>query len=152
MLSLSRKAEYALIAASHLAKAGDSVVSAREIAARYSVPLPLLMNVLKQLHQRGVLLSVRGARGGYRLARSPQDLTLAQLVDAIDGPLRLVPCVPHAAESDACDISACCPVRSPLNRLHAKLERLLAETTVADLSGDEATAPAVCAESLRVLA
>ena len=69
MLSLTRKTDYALIALSHMAHDPEGCCSAREIATRYRVPLPLLMNILKLLTRRGFAKSARGPHGGYRLVK-----------------------------------------------------------------------------------
>src|SRR5215204_2869123 len=79
MLRLSKKADYALISLGYLAEHPEHVVSAREIAERCQLPLPLLMNLLKVLHQRGILKSVRGASGGYRIASDLGKLSLLEL-------------------------------------------------------------------------
>jgi len=137
MLSLTKKTEYALIAVCHLARARERVISAREIAQTHSIPGPLLMNVLKTLNQSGVLTSVRGARGGYRLAIAPQRLSLADLIEKVEGPVRLVRCVsPDENEvgDDSCGRTSTCPIRQPVQRLHDHLRRFLSGVTVADVA------------------
>ncbi|MGB9625707.1 MAG: RrF2 family transcriptional regulator, partial [Phycisphaerae bacterium] len=76
MLALTKKTEYALIALTCLARAESRWVSAREISAQYGIPLALLMNILKTLAQSGLIRSVRGARGGYVLARPASDISV----------------------------------------------------------------------------
>ncbi len=149
MLSLTKKTEYGLIALCHLARQGNVLNSAREIAERQGVPLPLLMNVLKQLHQAGILQSMRGAAGGYALARDPKDVTLDQVIEAIEGPVRLIQCVdrssPHddgklngtAAHEPVCDLENCCLIRGPLQKLHEQLMRFLEQVTLAEMAGTE---------------
>lgn len=138
MLSLTKKTEYALIALSHLARAGNRVVSAREIADAYGVKLPLLMNVLKVLHQRGFLRSVRGMKGGYTMTHKPGQVSLAQVVAAIEGPARLVKCVSTASGSESCcELLGSCPVRRPVMKLHAVLEAFLTRYTIADVAFDD---------------
>ena len=78
MLTLNRKSDYALISLSHLGRCRGTITSAREIADTYQIPLPLLMNILKQLTREGIIASARGAKGGYRLAVEPADLCGAQ--------------------------------------------------------------------------
>lgn len=140
MLSLTRKTDYALIALTHLAQDLSGCCSAREIATRYRIPLPLLMNVLKQLTQRGLARSVRGPRGGYTLAMAPNTITLNDVVRAIEGPIQLVQCVPshEAAVADAkrtpCDLASCCPIRSPVHLIHDRLVRFLDGVTLADVA------------------
>ena len=84
MLRLSRKADYALISLAYLAEHRTHVVSAREIAGTCQLPLPLLMNILKVLHQKGILRSVRGASGGYQICADLGAMSLFDLSNAVD--------------------------------------------------------------------
>ncbi len=84
MLRLSKKADYALISLADLAEHAGQVISAREIAERCSLPVALLMNILKALHQRGILRSVRGASGGYQIAADLSALSLLDLSNLVD--------------------------------------------------------------------
>src|SRR6516162_3683133 len=85
MLCLSKKSEYALIALGYLAERSGEIVSAREVAERFELPLPLLMNILKSLNRSGWLDSTRGVRGGYRIGRALENVSLHDLIQAIDG-------------------------------------------------------------------
>lgn len=150
MLTLTRKTDYALIALVHLARETQTCCSAREIAMRYHLPLPLLMNLLKLLAQKGLTKSVRGPRGGYTLAQPPDRITLNDVICAVEGPSQLVLCVEHAAdknghaapqfekESQECDLVGCCPVRSPIARIHDRLVEFLSSVTLADIVGQGA--------------
>ena len=139
MLTLTRKTDYALIALTHLAQEPGGCSSAREIAARYHAPLPLLMNVLKLLKERGLARSVRGPRGGYALARPPRQITLSSIIQAVEGPIHLVRCVSQrhgkgsAAGKDACELMPACPVRWSVRRVHHRLIQFLDEMTLADV-------------------
>lgn len=147
MLALTKRTEYALIALHYMLEQGaiaedgkslgtNPPASAREIAERYQVPLPLLMNILKKLSTEGVLVSIRGAKGGYALAVDPKKLTLAGLITVLEGPVALVECAcgPHFDGSAfTCKIAGGCPVRGPLRALHNKLTHFLDSVTVADL-------------------
>src|SRR4051794_17470213 len=79
MIRLSRKADYALISLGYLAERAGRVSSAREIAAACGIPAALLMNILKSLHQQGILTSLRGATGGYTIAVDLQAISLFKL-------------------------------------------------------------------------
>jgi len=136
MLTLTRKTEYAIIAVSHLANAGDKVVSARDIAEQHSVPLPLLMNVLKRLNRTGHVNSVRGARGGYMLALPPGKISLADLIAAVEGPVHLTRCTNTAKTRRVCGLTSTCPVRSSLVKVHQRLYSFLSSVTIADLAFD----------------
>ena len=139
MLAFTRKTDYALIALTHLAQHPDECNSAREIAARYGVPLPLLMNILKQMTQQGLALSVRGPRGGYRLATTPDKISLNDIIGAVEGPVQLVQCVDwyqnkaRGKLKTGCDLMAACPVRPTIHRVHARLVEFLAGVTLADV-------------------
>lgn len=145
MLSLTRKSDYALVALVSLARAAPDKLSAREIAEQFRVPLPLLMNVLTELARHRMISSTRGVKGGYRLARAPEDITLAQLIEAIEGPVRLTLCchddsgeAPESgSDNQECDLVGSCPVRDPVRKVHAILHRFLDEVTLAHLLSDE---------------
>jgi Rrf2 family protein len=149
MLSLTRKTEYAVIAMCHLARSGRKIISARDIAVEHGVPLPLLMNVLKRLNRVGYVNSVRGARGGYLLAVQPSQLSLADLIAAVEGPVHLTRCTNAAKNARRCDLSGTCPVRPSLVKVHHQLQKFLGGVTVADLAFDELhAAPAEFARAI----
>ena len=136
MLGLTRKTDYALIALTHMVRAGDCVSSAREMATCYRMPLPLLMNVLKALTHSGLVRSSRGPKGGYTLAGNAEDITLSQLIDAIEGQPALVQCArDHDEPEQGCDLVDVCPIRSPVHKVHNRLQRFLHEITLADIAG-----------------
>jgi Rrf2 family protein len=144
MLTLTRKTDYALIALAHLAHEPAGFSSAREIAAKYNMPLPLLMNLLKLLAQKGLARSVRGPRGGYTLALPPDKITLTDIIAAVEGPVQLVQCIEHEledggkADDGECKLVACCPVRSPIHRIHDRLVAFLSGITLADIAENTA--------------
>jgi Rrf2 family protein len=141
VLRLSKKADYALIALSYMAAPGQRVVvSARELAERHDLPLELLAKLLQRLVQRGFLTSVQGINGGYRLARTAESISVAQVVDAIDGPLTLTAC---GDTRDACEQFDKCNIRDPLHRLRTRIADALASCTIAELARPEAASPAV---------
>ena len=112
MLRLSKKADYALIAMKHLALRGDRASSsAREIAALYDIPIELMAKVLQRLVRRGLLASHQGTRGGYQLARRPVQISVADVIQAIDGPVTVTAC---STEEGQCEQFAKCNVRDPL--------------------------------------
>ena len=88
MLRLSKKTDYALMAMKHLALHGDrGASSAREIAEQYDIPAELMAKVLQRLVRRGLLVSHQGTRGGYQLARPATLMSVADVIQAVDGPL-----------------------------------------------------------------
>lgn len=134
MLRLSKKADYALIAMAHLAlKNGSS--SAREIAESFDIPTELMAKVLQRLTRRGLLLSQQGTRGGYQLARAAAGISVADVIEAIDGPVSVTACSAHA---DRCGQFAKCNVRDPLWRIREIIVSALAGTTVSELASEQA--------------
>jgi Rrf2 family protein len=137
MFTLTKKTEYALIATCHLAHVGQTVVSARDMSELYGVRLPLLMNVLKVLNHEGILRSVRGARGGYTLAMGPKKITLSRLIEAVEGPPRLVRCALPLEDDRPCELAGKCPVSPPLGKVQRLFGRFLKGVTIADVAFDE---------------
>ncbi len=134
MLRLSKKADYALIAMKHLAVRGpDGSSSAREIAEQYDIPIELLAKVLQRLVRGGLLASHQGTRGGYQLARQPEWISLADVIQAIDGPVTVTAC---SSKDERCDQFAKCNVRDPLWRVRERILAALGECSVADLVAD----------------
>ena len=148
MLLLTRKTDYALLALASLARQAPSGASARSLAERLKLPLPVLRNILKQLTSRGLLKSTRGTRGGYRLARSPNQITLAQLLEIIEGPVRLARCcsVPEGDEEAECQLEESCLIRGNMRKVHASLMQFLDEVTLDQLA-EETHGAGVAAES-----
>ena len=141
MLRLSKKADYALIAMKHLALRGDrGASSAREIAAQYDIPVELMAKVLQRLVRRGLLASHQGTHGGYKLARSPTQISVADVIQAIDGPVTVTAC--SSADEGACEQFAKCNVRDGLWRVRERILAALGECTIAELAMDVPPSPA----------
>ena len=141
MLRLSKKADYALIAMKHLALRGDrGSSSAREIAALYDIPIELMAKVLQRLVRRGLLVSQQGTRGGYHLSRAPIQITVADVIQAIEGPVTVTAC---STDDGQCEQFSKCNVRDPLYRVRERILAALGECTIAELAADPPTpAPA----------
>lgn len=135
MLRLSKKTDYALIAVKHLAMRQDAGASssAREIAEAYAIPLELLAKILQRLVRAHLLQSVQGTRGGYRLARQPAAITVADVIQAVDGPVTVTACSP---QDHRCDQFSKCSIRDPLWKIKTRILDTLTTVTVAELAGD----------------
>ena len=139
MLRFSKKADYALMAMKHLALRGDrGSSSAREIAALYDIPIELMAKVLQRLVRRGLLSSHQGTRGGYELARRPTQISVADVIQAIDGPVTVTAC---SSEENQCEQFAKCNVRDPLWKVRARILAALAECTIAELAAEPTSVP-----------
>ena len=138
MLRLSKKADYALLALRHLAAHADrGAVSARELAESYDIPPELLAKVLQKLVHARLLESHQGTRGGYALGRPAGAMSVAEVIQVIDGPLTVTAC----SEVDhSCDQFSKCSIRDPLWRIKDRVLTALASCTLAEIV-DEASVP-----------
>ena len=136
MLRLSKKADYALMAMKHLAVRGDQgSSSAREIAEQYDIPIELMAKVLQRLVRRGLLVSHQGTRGGYQLGRMPSQISVADVIQAIEGPVAVTAC---STEEGQCEQFSKCNVRDPLFRVRDRILAALGECTIAELASEPA--------------
>ncbi len=141
MLKLTKRADYGLIALKHLAVrareagAGEAAsASAKEIAACYGIPLPLLSKILQKLVRTGFLQSEQGTNGGYRLARRAENISALEVIREIDGPIILTACFTEHGE---CSHSEKCIVREPLRKVHEGILRLLASITIEEMARED---------------
>jgi Rrf2 family protein len=140
MLRLSKKADYALMAMKHLAlKADSSSTSAREIAEAYDIPVELMAKVLQLLVRRGLLVSQQGTRGGYSLARPAVEISVADAIQAVEGPLAVTAC---SAEGELCEQYSKCNVRDPLWRIKDRILSALATCSIFEIATDTGQEPA----------
>ncbi|MBM3123453.1 MAG: Rrf2 family transcriptional regulator [Chloroflexi bacterium] len=107
-MQITRQADYAVRAVLHLARNGDQRTPTSSIAEDQKIPPSFLAKIISQLSIAGLLHTSRGARGGVTLAREPKDITLLEVIEAIDGPIQLNECV---GESSACTFDENCPLR-----------------------------------------
>jgi Rrf2 family protein len=150
MLRLSKKADYALIAMKHLATRPDGAsASAREIAEQYDIPVELLAKVLQRLARRTLVTSHQGTRGGYRLARPVNQISVADIIQAIDGPLTVTAC---STEDENCGQYAKCSVRDPLWKIKDRIVSALSTCSLQEISADLMDPAAAAASSATPLA
>ncbi|HEX8169208.1 MAG TPA: Rrf2 family transcriptional regulator [Thermoanaerobaculia bacterium] len=134
MLKISRLTDYGLLASVYLARHDGEVVSAREIAEFYHLPVPMITKVLKTLHQGGVISSHRGAGGGYSFEGDAEAVTLGQLVEALEGPWDLVECETLDDHGQAtCAIRIACPSRRFMFGINRAIKGAFEQVTLGDL-------------------
>jgi Rrf2 family protein len=131
---VSAKADYALRAAIELAAAGDGPVKGERIAQAQEIPLKFLENILVELRHAGIVRSQRGVEGGYWLARPAEEVSLAEVIRAVEGPIANVRGVgPQDVEYGG----AAGRLREVWIAVRASLRSVLEETTIADLARGE---------------
>ncbi|MGH2573198.1 MAG: RrF2 family transcriptional regulator [Actinomycetota bacterium] len=136
MLKVSQKTEYAMRALVELAmrrsKLGDALVPARTLAEAQHIPLRFLEQQLGVLHKAGLVESFRGAGGGCRLARDPSEIRVAEVVDAIEGPMYPMYCLNE--EDHTCFADGRCGLQELWGDVHLAIRRVFETTTLADLA------------------
>ncbi|MPZ16704.1 MAG: Rrf2 family transcriptional regulator [Luteitalea sp.] len=134
MFRLSKKADYALIAMKHLALSDEHAsASAREIAGQYDIPVELMAKVLQRLARRDLLVSHQGTRGGYTLARPASRISVADIIEAVDGPVTMTAC---STDDHDCEQYSKCNVRDPLWRIKDRILQALGTCSLLEIAQD----------------
>ncbi len=135
---LTRKTDYALVALARLAQQDCDSASARDLADQLHLPLPVLRNILKVLATNGLLVSSRGPSGGYRLARAPHEISLAEIVKVIEGPVQLLKCCPTEPDEHMprCRLEDSCRIKTNVGRVHERLMAFLNDVTLDQIADD----------------
>ncbi len=128
MLRISRLTDYATVILASLS--GGSLESAADIADRTHIGLPTVSKLLKELQRAGLVRSVRGARGGYQLARPAASINAAEIIDAVEGPVALTECAGGAGH---CGIEATCLVGHGWQRISRAIRSALVEVSLDEL-------------------
>jgi FeS assembly SUF system regulator len=132
LLRLSKLTDYAVVVLARL-DADGGVQTAPNLAVATGIAEPTVAKVLKSLVQPGLVEGLRGARGGYRLSRPLADITLSDVILAVDGPIALTACVDGA--SGGCQTEANCPVRGRWDPVNDAVRRALSAISLAELAG-----------------
>ena len=130
-MQLTKKASYGLIAACELARSDDrACLSAASIAQRYGLPVPFFEKILHELKRAGVVQSRQGRGGGYLLARESGDISVRQVLEALDESLDLVGCL---GSGDCCELTDICPTKPAWSLINQRFLGLLDSLTLKDL-------------------
>jgi FeS assembly SUF system regulator len=132
MLRIGKLTDYATVILATLAADRSRLQNASTLAERTHIASPTVSKLLKQLHRAGLVNSVRGTRGGYQLARDPEAISAAAILDALEGPIALTEC---SAGSGHCGIEHTCSVGRSWQKLNLAIRRSLNEISLAQLAG-----------------
>lgn len=132
MLRLTNFADYAVVLMRHVAMDETARLSAQELSIRSNIPLPTVSKILNAMGQNNLLVSHRGLKGGFTLARSAHDISVVDIIEAVDGPIELTHCVDESCEPD-CTISEMCGMRSHWGRINTAVRDGLASVTLESL-------------------
>lgn len=130
MLRVSKLTDYATEVMAVLAAAPGRVHNAQELAERAHLEAPTVSKLLKQLAGAGLIESFRGVNGGYRLAREPARISIADIVTAMEGPIGMTEC---SAQAGLCDHETHCGVRVNWQRINEAIAGALAGVSLADM-------------------
>lgn len=138
-MKLSKRGEYGLRALQDLAKRyGEGPVPNKDLARRNNIPPRFLEQILLGLKHGRIVRSQKGPRGGYYLARPPQEITLAEVVRLLDGPLAPISCVSETAyEACGCPDMETCGLRRVMRKVRDTVAGIMESTTLADLVAEE---------------
>lgn len=130
MLRISKMTDYATVVMTHLARDPERRISARELADELGIGEPTVSKLLKQLERCGLLDAQRGKHGGYRLARPPASISVAEVIRAIEGPIALTEC---ASEAQACDQEPLCSLQDNWQRINRAVLQALAQVSLTEM-------------------
>ena len=134
MFKLSKKAEYALMAARYMVLNNHgSCVTAKEIAENYSISYELVSKVLQKLAKMELINSYQGAKGGYSFSKDPNDISLTELISAVDSEYKITTCFKEKSNASDCSHIDCCKIREPLSLVQQKIDKVFQETKLAHI-------------------
>lgn len=139
MLRVTKLTDYAIVVLTHLARQGEACLTARDLAECSEVPAPTVQKLLKQLAREGLVASLRGAKGGYRLSRAPEDISVAEVIAAIEGPIAMTEC--SHDDSGLCEVEDNCNVRTNWQRINVAVQSALSSVSLADMVGPTPSQP-----------
>ena len=130
MLRLSRLTDYATVILSYMAENTANTLTAQEIGEATGINLPTVSKILKRLVKARVLTSLRGAKGGYSLARAPEKITVAAVINALEGPIALTECT---SSKTSCEQAKGCHIQGRWNLINQRIFNALESVTLADM-------------------
>ena len=131
MIRLSRLTDYAVTLLTQMVSEGKGLWAASDLATKAGVPLPTVSKILKQLAKTGIVIAQRGATGGYHLARPARDISVAAIIEAMDGPIALTDCA-EGGDQD-CRIQTICPMSGNWNKVNQAVRTALETVSLADM-------------------
>ena len=138
MLRISRLTDYGTLVLAHLSGNGETLTSAADVASAVGIAQPTVRKLLKSLAKSVLVISTRGAQGGYRLSRDAADISAADIIDALEGPVHITEC---SADDSHCDLESVCNVGGAWQRINIAIRRALGDINLHDLQRSKAPVP-----------
>jgi FeS assembly SUF system regulator len=130
VLRISKLTDYGTVVLAHLAGTAGSVCSAADVAEATGIGVPTVSKLLKSLGRAGLVTSTRGANGGYQLSRAAHEISAADVIDALEGPVSITEC---SASDSHCDYESVCNVGNAWQRINVAIRRALEDVNLLDL-------------------
>jgi len=135
MLRFTKRADYGLMAIHYIAiNDGFGAVSAKRIAEEFAIPPELMAKILQRLAKQRLVVSTNGPKGGYALARRPTEITVGQVIRALEGPINIVSCL----EDSECPQMEKCNLRRPVHKIQAAISQVLDTMSLTELTSADA--------------
>ena len=138
MLRISRLTDYGTLVLANLPSDTSQLLSASDVAAATGIGLPTVSKLLKILGKANLVTSTRGSHGGYRLSRSANEISAAEIIDALEGPVTITEC---SASDSHCDYESICSVGGAWQRINVAIRRALGDMNLDDLRRARAPVP-----------
>jgi FeS assembly SUF system regulator len=139
MFRMTKLADYGIVLLTHIASDPERTPqNAKDLAARSHMPLPVVTKILKILAREGLLISHRGTKGGYTLAGEPEQISMADVIRAVEGPIALTSCV--VGPPGDCEHECFCPVRGHVQKINHAIRQALGGIKLSELCRSEARA------------
>lgn len=134
MIKLSKMTDYGVVIMSEMARKPERTMTAPDVSLYTGLPVPTAAKILRILAKSPFLNSHRGAHGGYKIAMAPKDISIAEIVRAMEGPVAVTSCVDDNGPD--CTVESCCPMRGGWEKINRALNTALEEVTLADMCHD----------------
>ncbi|GLQ06979.1 SUF system Fe-S cluster assembly regulator [Sneathiella chinensis] len=134
MIKLSKMTDYGVVIMSEMARIEGRIMNAPDLSLHTGLTVPTTAKVLRILAKGGLLTSLRGAHGGYRLDRKPKDVSVAEIVRVLEGPVAVTSCV-DGSDLD-CSVETNCPMRGGWEKINRAINAAMEEVTLADMCHD----------------
>ena len=130
VLRISKLTDYGTVLLAHLAASQSAVCSAAEVAAATGIAMPTVSKLFKSLARSGLVNSTRGSNGGYQLSRDPAEISAADIIDALEGPVSITEC---SASDSQCEHEGVCSVGGAWQRVNVAIRGALDDVSLSDL-------------------
>ncbi|WP_334129070.1 SUF system Fe-S cluster assembly regulator [Sneathiella sp.] len=134
MIKLSKMTDYGVVIMSVMARLPERIMTAPDVSLYTGLPVPTAAKILRRLAKSPFLQSQRGAHGGYRLTKAPKEISIADIIRAMEGPVAVASCVD--SELSDCTVESHCPMRGGWEKINRALNAALEEVTLADMCQD----------------